>query len=101
MTDQVTTHQIWLDGATAGVLHVSDGGNKITVCVFQRGYEWKDGDLVIFRRRSGETTRYKIDQIRTPSDPGDQHFLDCTFTPRTQKPQRARTAAIAAAAETS
>lgn len=81
-TEIIPLHVIRLNGASAGVLHANDDGSRITVCVFQRGHKWKDGDFVIFERRGGETTRYKIDRICTPHDPGDQHFLYCTFAPR-------------------
>lgn len=75
-------HHIRFNGHSAGILGIKDGGKQISVCVFQRGHEWNEGDFVIFERQSGETTRYKIVAIRTPHDPGDQHFLDCTFAPR-------------------
>lgn len=76
-------HRIRFNGASAGILDIHDGGKRINVCVFQIGHDWKAGDYVIFERQSGETTRYKIDRINTPHDPGDQHFLYCTFAPRT------------------
>lgn len=75
-------HRIRFNGVSAGILDIYDGGQCINVCVFQSGHEWKEGDFVIFERQSGETTRYKIDRINTPHDPGDQHFLYCTFAPR-------------------
>jgi hypothetical protein len=76
-------HHIRFNGHSAGVLTIADGGCRVTVCVFQCGHQWKEGDFVIFEQQSGKTTRYKIDSIHTPPDPGDQHFLDCTFAPRT------------------
>jgi hypothetical protein len=75
-------HHIRFNGHSAGILDIHDGGQRINVCVFQRGHDWNAGDYVIFERQSGETTRYKIDRIWTPRDPGDQHFLYCTFAPR-------------------
>ena len=75
-------HHIRFNGHSAGILGIRNGGQEIDVCVFQRGHEWNEGDFVVFERQSGETTRYKIDRIWTPHDPGDQHFLYCTFAPR-------------------
>lgn len=75
-------HTVRFDGFSAGMLSTCDGGQRITVCVFGSWWRMQDGDYVIFERRSGETTRYRITAIRTPHDPGDQHFIDCEFAPR-------------------
>jgi hypothetical protein len=79
-------HRIRFNGHTAGIIDIKAGGKSITVCVFQRGHEWNEGDYVIFERQSGETTRYKIYEIETPRDPGDKHFLRCIFAPRPAPP---------------
>lgn len=75
-------HHIRFNGHSAGILDIYDEGQRINVCVFGPYRDLKAGDYVIFERRNGETTRYKIDRIHTPHDPGDQHFLYCSFAPR-------------------
>lgn len=80
------THNLRLDGVNAGVLDVYEDGARVNVCMFRRGVDWSSGDFVVFERSSGKTTRYKIDRIETPRDPGDQHFLYCTFAPRPAAP---------------
>lgn len=69
---------------TAYVLHVKDGGQQITVSGWKSNpYEWKKGDYLILERESGETTRYQLDELEVPHDPGDQYFARCSFAPRT------------------
>lgn len=77
------THEITFDRVNAGILAIHAKGRRITVVVYRKGKPWKPQDYIVFTRQSGETTRYRVDEIRTPRDPGDQHFIDCTFAPRT------------------
>lgn len=78
-----TSHRLQLDGVTAFTLSVRKEGHEITLCWFRRHLRAKEGDFLIIQRDDGSTTRYRIDAIDTPRDPGDHHFLECTFAPRT------------------
>ena len=77
-----TTHTIRLNGATAGILSGNDDNTKLTLCVFRSGAPWKIDDFLILQSTSGQTSRYRVTRVSTPRDPGDQHFIDCTFAPR-------------------
>lgn len=76
------THHLRFDGVNVGRLDDGDG-RCISVCVFRRDAPWQVGDYIIFESTSGQTSRYMLYSIRTPHDPGDQHFLECSFAPRT------------------
>lgn len=78
------THDLKLDGVMAGWLSQRDEGRKICLCWFHGNLPAKEGDYLIIHTSDGRSTRYVIDEIDTPRDPGDQHFLDCTFAPRPQ-----------------
>ena len=68
-------------GHDYSIMQVIDGGKRLRVCLFtpQRP---KDGDYVILPNGS-RTTRYQVDgEVDTPVDPGDQHFCNLVFAPR-------------------
>jgi len=48
---------------------------------FQRGISV--GDYIIIRKADGNTTRYKVEQIKYCSDPSDMWFGILSFAPRT------------------
>lgn len=70
------THRYWGHDFTFDPI---DGGQRGRMCVF--GRTPRVGDHLILPNGSG-TTRYRIESVRSPSDPGDQHFLDVAFDPR-------------------
>ena len=73
-----------LDGRAAFVFNVKDGGRQITVSGWYPYHnKFKTGDRVLFITEEGESTRYRITDIRRPGDPPDQYFMDCDFEPRT------------------
>lgn len=76
------THNLRFDGVTVGRLDDADDAMKLDACVFRSGAPWNVGDYIIFESSRGQSSRYKLDRIHTPRDPGDQHFLYCTFAPR-------------------
>lgn len=77
------THVIRLNGLTAGVLSHRRGGEELTLCVFRSGAPWRRGDLLDIHSSAGGVYHYRVAKVDTPCDPGDQHFIDCTFSPRT------------------
>lgn len=77
------THHIRFDGVNAGRLDDREDGLKIDVCVFRSNFFPHEGDFVIITTSRGQETRYVIDRCNTPRDPGDQHFLYLSFSPRT------------------
>lgn len=72
-----------LNGVTAFVFWVKDGGRQITVSGWHPNHsKFKIGERVLLVRDSGEGTRYRIKEIRRPHNPSDQYFMDCEFAPR-------------------
>lgn len=78
----IKTHEVKFAGVTAGLLWLDDNGHKIGLCWFHSNLPAKEGDYLIIHTSDGRTVRYVIHNIETPRDPGDQHFLECTFAPR-------------------
>ena len=59
-------------------------GLKGSVCIWDSVYaKAKAGDYVILRNGSG-TTRYMVESVWWPPQPGDQVFLRVIFAPREQ-----------------
>ena len=79
------THNVRLNGISAFVFLVRDGGQSITLCGHKRNpHEWDVGDYLILEKDDGTTTRYVLDKLDVPLDPGDQYFARCTFSPRSE-----------------
>lgn len=55
-------------------------GDGLRLCVF-RSQVIRKGDYLAVpdMARDGARVLYRVDTIRTPPDPGDQHFIDATF----------------------
>lgn len=80
-------HYQELNGVTAFVLHVSSGGQILTVTGWTPNRrKFKEGDRILFRTKDGQESRYRIVSTDFPRDPTDQYFLKCTFYPRTAVP---------------
>ena len=75
-----------LNGVTAFVFNVKNGGQQITVSGWHPNHhKFKAGERVLLIQESGEATRYRIKNVRRPGDPHDQYFMDCDFAPRRAK----------------
>ena len=82
LVEHSATHHLDLDGITGFVMLVKDGGLHITVSGWTPAHwKWREGDYLILRR-SGTTTRYRIEKMSRPGNPMDQYFADCVFAPR-------------------
>lgn len=80
------THRIALDGTRAFIFHSSPSGRSLTLSGFYSGHHaWDPGDHLLITLDSGDETRYRIKEIRRPSNPPSQYFADCTFAPRRTK----------------
>lgn len=76
-------HRLCLNGLSAFVFDVTNSGRNITVAGWHLNRrKFKPGQRVLLVQESGEETRYKIKDVRCPSDPPDQYFMDCEFDPR-------------------
>lgn len=76
-------HAEILNGVTAFVVSVRNGGQQITVSGWRPNHsKFKVGERVLLIQGSGESTRYRIKEVRRPGNPHDQYFMDCEFEPR-------------------
>ena len=77
------TFDVRIDGVTAFIPIINDGGQTITVSGWKHNpYEYGEGDYLIIHQENGETTRYQVEDLEVPTNPGDQYFARCRFAPR-------------------
>lgn len=75
-------HRVELNGVGAFVFHVKNRGKEITVSGWRLDRrKFKEGDRLLLCQ-DDEETRYTVIETDFPSDPPDQYFLTCKFTPR-------------------
>ena len=76
------THVLRLNGISAFVMSVKNGGTCTTLCGWTTAHwAWNEGDYLILKRETGDT-RYRIEKMTRPGDPYDLYFADCSFAPR-------------------
>ena len=57
-----------------------NGGLEAHGCWFTLNWPYiKPGDIVAIKTRPGYASHYRVLRAFTPSDPGDQHFLDLEY----------------------
>lgn len=79
-------HTIKTNGVHAFVLHVKDGGQKITLsgwCCEHRMIDKGERVLVVTDEHP-EGSRYIVEDNDCPRDPPDQYFMRLKFLPRTR-----------------
>jgi hypothetical protein len=76
-------HRISLNGVSACVSKVYSFGETIDVYGwYDKHWEFKEGQRILFVRPDGSGTRYQILTIHHPGDPADMYFMKCSFDPR-------------------
>lgn len=86
MRETAYEHREHLNGVTAFVSRVEDGGREITVTGWHPNHgKFKEGERILLIQKSGKETRYMITHIERPGDPPDQYFMDCIFHPRYER----------------
>jgi hypothetical protein len=76
-------------GNDYSVLKVIDEGQQLRLCVF-RSARMKPGDYLAIPNDDNDPdkrSRYEIETIDTPMDPGDQHFITARWAPVTAEEQ--------------
>ena len=65
---------------------LDDEGERVRFTGWDRGCrEWEVGDYVIFIKRDGNETRYKILEVEQCADPKDMYFMTGMFAPRNER----------------
>jgi hypothetical protein len=76
-------HRLRLNGLEAFVMFVRENGQRIVISGWtRRHWNWNVGDRILLYLDSGESTRYRVEDVRRPGDPPDQYFMDMIFDPR-------------------